>query len=47
MEVILVFLAFAFVAGARAKDDVRSPRAMVLLLVSVVVTIALLSHRVA
>lgn len=47
MEVMLAFLAFAFVAGTRAKDDVRSPRAMVLLLLSVVVTIALLSHRVA
>jgi len=44
---MLAFLAFVFVAGARAKDGVRSPRAMVLLLLSVVVTIALLSHRVA
>jgi hypothetical protein len=48
MEVMLGFLAFAFIAGIRgAERQTRSPRRAVLFLASLVVTVALLSHRVA
>lgn len=48
MEVMLGFLAFAFVAGVRGADrQGRAPRRAVLLLTSLVVAVALLSHRVA
>lgn len=47
MDVLLAFLGFAFVAGVRGAPGTPAPRRHVLLALSLIVSVALLSHRVA
>lgn len=47
MEVVLAFLTFAFVSGVCGKGDASAPGRGLVFVMSVLLAVALLSHRLA
>jgi hypothetical protein len=45
LEVLLAFLTFTFVTGVRGKGDASAPRRGLVFVMSVLLAVALLSHR--